>query len=192
MVKKMKINESGVSPVIGVMLMIVVTVVIAAIVSAFAGGMTGGQDTAPTASIQCKIVKEDADNATLTFKHISGDSINTADLRIFVSYTDAKGPRLTRTSGEIASGLTDSRGNPVIAIVPYLTDVKVGDVGAGTTNFGKFMWKAGQILSSGNSDGFEKITGVSPSSIELGDKFNIKLVDTSSQKAIFDQDVTVA
>ena len=118
MVKRMKINESGVSPVIGVMLMIVVTVVIAAIVSAFAGGMTGGQDTAPTASIQCKIVKEDANNATLTFKHISGDSINTADLRIFVSYTNSTGPHLTRTSGEPVSSLKDSKGNSVIAIVP--------------------------------------------------------------------------
>lgn len=191
----MKENENAVSPVIGVMLMIVVTVVIAAIVSAFAGGVTEGSDTAPTASIQCKIVKESEDNAVLTFKHISGDSINTANLRIYISYTDDSGaPHLNRTSAgdnKVASGLTDSDGNSVSATIPYLTDVKVGDVGDSTTNFGNFMWKTGQILSTGNSEGFEAIIGVSPSDIEIGDKFGIKLVDTDSQKAIVDQEVTV-
>jgi FlaG/FlaF family flagellin (archaellin) len=34
-------TEHAVSPVVGVMLMLVVTIIIAAVVSAFAGGMTG-------------------------------------------------------------------------------------------------------------------------------------------------------
>lgn len=184
-------NEDAVSPVIGVMLMIVVTVVIAAVVSAYAGDMTGGQSAAPTASIKTSIVKEDADNAILTFKHNGGDSINTANLRIYVSYTNSDGnPQQNRTSGALAS-LTNSEGTSVTAKVPYLTDTKIGTVGDDATNFGNFMWTTGQILSSGNAAGFEAIMGVSPSEISLGDTFNIKLVDTSSQKAIVDQDVTV-
>jgi FlaG/FlaF family flagellin (archaellin) len=191
MMKNFK-NSDAVSPVIGVMLMIVVTVVIAAVVSAFASDMSGGQDTAPVASIQCKIVKEDTNNAVLTFKHISGDSINTANLRIIVSYTDSGGaPVQKRTTGTPVSGLTDSKGDSVSANVPYLTDVKAGDVGDVATNFSSFMWTTGEILSSGNAAGFQAIIGVSPSDISIGDTFNIKLVDTSSQKAIVDQDVTV-
>ena len=42
-------NEDAVSPVIGVMLMLVVTIVIAAVVAAFAGGIA--TDTEPTPSV---------------------------------------------------------------------------------------------------------------------------------------------
>ncbi|MFA5397058.1 MAG: type IV pilin N-terminal domain-containing protein [Methanogenium sp.] len=51
---EIKRNEA-VSPVVGVMLMLVVTIIIAAVVSAFAGGMASGQEKAPAASIDCNI-----------------------------------------------------------------------------------------------------------------------------------------
>ncbi|MGC9436230.1 MAG: type IV pilin N-terminal domain-containing protein, partial [Methanomicrobiales archaeon] len=44
-----KIPDDAVSPVIGVMLMLVVTIIIAAVVSAFAGGMADTGKKAPTA-----------------------------------------------------------------------------------------------------------------------------------------------
>ena len=44
-------KEDAVSPVVGVMLMLVVTIIIAAVVSAFAGGMASSQDKVPQASI---------------------------------------------------------------------------------------------------------------------------------------------
>ncbi|MFA5330870.1 MAG: type IV pilin N-terminal domain-containing protein [Methanoregula sp.] len=44
-------NESAVSPVVGVMLMLVVTIIIAAVVSAFAGGLSGSQTKTPQASL---------------------------------------------------------------------------------------------------------------------------------------------
>jgi FlaG/FlaF family flagellin (archaellin) len=52
-----KINsEDAVSPVIGVMLMLVVTIIIAAVVSAFSGGLIGGTDQkAPTLTMDIKI-----------------------------------------------------------------------------------------------------------------------------------------
>ena len=39
-------KEDAVSPVVGVMLMLVVTIIIAAVVSGFAGGLAGGTKTA--------------------------------------------------------------------------------------------------------------------------------------------------
>jgi FlaG/FlaF family flagellin (archaellin) len=45
-------TSDAVSPVVGVMLMLVVTIIIAAVVSAFAGGMADGTDKAPQATIE--------------------------------------------------------------------------------------------------------------------------------------------
>ncbi|WP_052418778.1 type IV pilin [Methanolacinia paynteri] len=191
--KKMEIREDAVSPVIGVMLMIVVTVIIAAIVSGFAGGMSDNQNAAPTAAIQCNIVKEDADNVVMTLKHVSGDSLKTADLRFYVSYINSGGiPVQNRSQGvKVENAFTDSEGNIVTARVPYLTDVKVGDVGDDDTNYGNFIWNPGQIITTGNGDGFAAITGLDPEEVEIGDIIGIRLVDTNSQKAIFDKDVRV-
>ena len=50
-----KKGEDAVSPVVGVMLMLVVTIIIAAVVSAFAGGLVGGQQKSPTLSMTVKI-----------------------------------------------------------------------------------------------------------------------------------------
>jgi len=191
----MKHNDSAVSPVIGVMLMIVVTIIIAAIVSAFAGDLSGGQSTAPVASIQCSIVKSDAGNTTLTMTHLSGDPINTADTRIIVSYKDANGnPKQARTSGSSVS-IVNSEGNTVTVTVPYLADPREGSltVADSLTNisYGNYVWNAGQVITTGNAAGFSAILGVAPSDVSIGDSFNIKLVDTNSQKTIFEKDVSV-
>lgn len=63
-------SEEAVSPVIGVMLMIVVTVIIAGIVSAFAGGYANEDKKAPTAVISCKYMP--ATGVSSTSKYFSG------------------------------------------------------------------------------------------------------------------------
>ncbi len=192
----MKQNESAVSPVIGVMLMIVVTIIIAAIVSAFAGDMSGGQSTTPVASISCSIVKPDANNATLTMTHLSGDPINTRNTRIIVGYKDANGnPLQTRTSGSSVS-ILNFDGETISVTVPYLADPKVGSLDSTgdkltAINYGKYVWNTGQVITTGNAAGFAAIIGKTPANVAVGDTFNIKLVDTNSQKTIFEKDVSV-
>lgn len=187
----MKNMEDAVSPVIGVMLMIVVTIIIAAIVSAFAGDMSGGQSTTPVASISCSIVKPDAHNATLTMTHLSGDPINTRDMRIIVSYKDANGnPKQTRTSGSSVT-IVDSDGASQGVTVPYLADPRTGKLGDAAINYGSYTWNTGQVITTGNAAGFSAVTGKSPDDVSTGDTFNIKLVDINSQKAIFEKDVSV-
>ncbi|WFN37334.1 type IV pilin N-terminal domain-containing protein [Methanomicrobium antiquum] len=57
--KKERITQTeAVSPVVGVMLMLVVTIIIAAVVSGFAGGLVSGQEKAPVASFECNIVND--------------------------------------------------------------------------------------------------------------------------------------
>ncbi|WP_319578817.1 type IV pilin N-terminal domain-containing protein [uncultured Methanospirillum sp.] len=47
----LNLKEQAVSPVIGILLMLVVTIIIAAVVSGFAGGLVGNQQKTPQASI---------------------------------------------------------------------------------------------------------------------------------------------
>jgi hypothetical protein len=51
MIAQKHYHDSAVSPVVGVMLMLVVTIIIAAVVSAFAGGLSGSQSKTPQANI---------------------------------------------------------------------------------------------------------------------------------------------
>jgi len=77
-------NEYAVSPVIGVMLMIVVTIIIAALVSAFAGGFSGSDKKAPTAVFSARVlpwndvwgVDPNGNSTGILFTHEGGDYID--------------------------------------------------------------------------------------------------------------------
>lgn len=103
-----RMNEEAVSPVVGVMLMLVVTIVIAAVVSGFAGGLASDNAKAPQATLSCSAViddiqdidKEDfaptypdsnwtAENGLL-FEHMGGDAFALSDIYIQIQSSDAK------------------------------------------------------------------------------------------------------
>ena len=75
-------RDAAVSPVIGVMLMLVVTIIIAAVVSAFAGGLAGGTNKAPQVAFGAKLVNE----GNLTLIHKGGDSLlwETMEIRTII------------------------------------------------------------------------------------------------------------
>ncbi|QDX39903.1 type IV pilin [Salarchaeum sp. JOR-1] len=83
-------DERGVSPVIGVILMVAITVILAAVIGAFVLNL--GQDiqnTAPTASIGATDagvqLNGTSNQAVLYLNHQQGDSIAQSNLRITVS-----------------------------------------------------------------------------------------------------------
>jgi len=105
--KQMIQKDDAVSPVIGVMLMLVVTIIIAAVVSAFAGGLAGDTQKAPQASVVAMdfVVKgvvdtnpanaygqglarpdqgegEPAADIRVVFEHMGGDSLNLDSIEI--------------------------------------------------------------------------------------------------------------
>jgi len=82
-------NETAVSPVVGVMLMLVVTIIIAAVVSAFAGGVAGSTSKAPQASISASITLPTAGNQTV-FAHNGGDSFDLKDIKVMFQSADTK------------------------------------------------------------------------------------------------------
>ena len=81
----LKKKEDAVSPVIGVMLMLVVTIVIAAVVAAFAGGLGSDVEMAPTAALNIDIYSD----GEIKIEHLSGEALVTKDISIKV--TDADG-----------------------------------------------------------------------------------------------------
>ena len=97
-------DRKAVSPVIGVMLMLVVTVIIAATVSAFSTGLTDTTTNTPVAAFEFKVYslyhpsttwdKTKAGYIEATMK--SGEPIDTADLRIVSTHEDENGTLVTK------------------------------------------------------------------------------------------------
>jgi len=73
--------ESAVSPVVGVMLMLVVTIIIAAVVSTFAGGMASSQNMAPQVAITAEYSQADG----MKIYHSGGDTLTIGDFKIFLT-----------------------------------------------------------------------------------------------------------
>lgn len=69
---KAVLDDDAVSPVVGVMLMLVVTIIIAAVVSAFAGGLSQSTAKAPQLSIGAEV--HDGSHIIIDFK--GGDTVN--------------------------------------------------------------------------------------------------------------------
>lgn len=80
-------KESAVSPVVGVMLMLVVTIIIAAVVSGFAGGLGGGTGKAPQASVDCAV---DLVSHQFIFEHKGGDAFPLKDVKVVFATEDTK------------------------------------------------------------------------------------------------------
>ena len=78
-------KEDAVSPVIGVMLMLVVTIVIAAVVAAFAGGMGSDVEMAPTAALDIDVTSD----GKVKIEHLSGETLTNE--KITIKVTDANG-----------------------------------------------------------------------------------------------------
>ena len=66
-------DQRGVSPVIGVILMVAITVVMGAVIAGFAYGYLGDTTKAPNAAVS--VIDDPNDSVSLLFKHNGGDTI---------------------------------------------------------------------------------------------------------------------
>ena len=90
MIKKK--SDDAISPVIGVMLMLVVTVVIAAAVTIFATGVVGETEPAPVAVLDVEIFSNifgltGLYGPDLWITHVSGEPVDTKDIELRFSWT---------------------------------------------------------------------------------------------------------
>jgi FlaG/FlaF family flagellin (archaellin) len=90
-----KSRDDGVSPVVGVMLMLVVTIIIAALVSAFSGGLASAQQKAPSLSATTEIRNTGEYGGSYYFMKVLSVSepIPTKNLRWIVDWKTSKGVR---------------------------------------------------------------------------------------------------
>ena len=103
---KQKKSDDAVSPVIGVMLMIVITVVIAGVIAAFGTGMTGNVEAAPNVMLDVKIISNfgslepgegwEPTAGTLIgpdfqIRHVAGDPLKTEDIEIRMAWSATDG-----------------------------------------------------------------------------------------------------
>ena len=95
-------NEDAVSPVIGVMLMLVVTIVIAAVVAAFAGGLGSDVEMAPTAALDISAKT----SGTVTITSLSGEILIPNEITVKASKAD--GTALGEAKLSDASGIGTS------------------------------------------------------------------------------------
>ena len=89
--KKTEQKDDAVSPVVGVMLMLVVTIIIAAVVAAFATGLSSSTEAAPVASLTVKIPTANGVVSDFQITHNSGDPLPTNDLKISFAWTGSDG-----------------------------------------------------------------------------------------------------
>ena len=107
--KSKNTGEDAVSPVVGVMLLLVVTVIIAAVVATFASGLVTTQQTVPTLAAEVEIVSVDSYATTsgigkFEMKVIAvSEDIPTKDLKLVTKYTTTN---RTTPSEKISGGAT--------------------------------------------------------------------------------------
>lgn len=196
-------NERAVSPVVGVMLMLVVTIIIAAVVSAFAGGLSSGTQKAPQVVIDAAITRGDTGmgvvNTTIDFKLVSGDSLNTKDLSIITYYTNKSGITLKHEQ-TASSGVVDLYpGYSYNSRVPYLSNLGKGWANGLDLHFGNFTWVPGDKISTGNDFGTASLLGMGSidghildPDFTTGSIVDIKILHVPSGKNILDKEVVVS
>ena len=112
---KQQRKEDAVSPVIGVMLMLVVTIVIAAVISGFATDLSAGTSSTPMAFFEIDYIDiPDGNTKSFGIKHKGGDAIPLKDIQI--TYV---------ASGQGSTGFINT---PLISVDGGDDVVTVGDV----------------------------------------------------------------
>ena len=93
----LKRNDTAVSPVVGVMLMLVLTIIIAAIVSAYAGGIASEQKKVPQAMISGTYSISNG----FQIAHNGGDGLALHDMVFVVRNGPMFGPNLERKTAQV-------------------------------------------------------------------------------------------
>jgi archaeal type IV pilus assembly protein PilA len=145
-----KTRDEGVSPVVGVMLMLVVTIIIAAVVSAYAGGLTAGEKKAPSASVEVHLKNDGTGNTYMLWKVLSvSEGIPTKDLKITTSWVNSSG-------GKGGATILPGGNNTIYRSYPSAkwsnANAPGGVSGPGvtgsSTNFGNYTWVSGTVMEN--------------------------------------------
>jgi flagellin-like protein len=159
--RKLFSDKKAVSPVIGVMLMIVVTVILAAAISAYTGSMKS-QEMAPQVTMAAKASMQ---NGYVHLEHLGGDTIDRRDIRI-----------------EIESGYPSQTGYvdiEKVTFVPRANFLNPGDEAKINFTYSSpddFIRFEGAEISQ---------------QVELGEPFRITIIDSNSGQTIYSTKISL-
>lgn len=114
--KLMPSGQKGVSPIIGVILMVAITVVMGAVIAGFAYGYLGTTSKAPTVSLS--VIDDPTDQASLLIKHNGGESVGANEWKC--SVTSGKESSANFTSQTETGAVAISTGS--VLDVDYITN----------------------------------------------------------------------
>lgn len=214
-------KDSGVSPVVGVMLMLAVTIMIAAIVSATAGNFSNTEKKAPSAILDVSIYAhkqyDGYSTPAMIIRHISGNVLQTKDLQIVTYYNAPGSGNISRGSliGEKGVDLKgSSAGSDQYGVLFISDDSRFSDSTSHANWFGNTSatFRPGDILVtpaqscgsessySGNSDlkdnpGMDLLfpnVNFGNGEFNPGGVVSVKIIHTPSGQIIFDKDVVIS
>jgi len=213
-------KDSGVSPVVGVMLMLAVTIMIAAIVSATAGNFSNTEKKAPSAILDVSIYAhkqyDDFSTPAMVIRHISGNVLQTKDLQIVTYYSVPGSSNISRGSimGEKPVNVKGSSGTTQYGILFIKDDSRFTDPDSHANWFGNASasFKPGDILvtpaqSCDNEDaypgdpelkenpGMDQIfpnVNFGENEFVQGGVVSVKIIHTPSGQIIYDKDVVIS
>ncbi len=169
-------NKEAVSPVVGVMLMLVVTLIIAGVVSAFGGGLVSTTSATPQASITSSLTFGDS----LKIQHNGGDTLVGGDIDV---------------KAKIVSGTFADMVNDVVLInatLPRGKDGKFRPYDDVNYEFYYEKFQTGDVISVPWNEVIPKSTYYPyPDEAQKGDLVTITIIDKNSGKQISSQTVTV-
>ena len=214
--RKIREHEDAVSPVVGVMLMLVVTIIIAAVVSGFAGGLIGGSNQkTPTLVMDVKITNT-GNAATSSFSAtVSSISDPTPSSNLWlttswVTTMKVQGVSTGTKASTVMGAAFASGGNSTINGAPY----GFGPGVTGSTNlvspylpnqnFGNYTFTQGTGLvaepassysgystSGGINSAMQTVLGSGWEQLSPGDIVTVRVIYVPTGKAIFQKDVAV-
>ena len=151
-------GDRGVSPVIGVILMVAITVILAAVIGTFVLdlGNNAGK-SAPSASLA---VTANPGTGNVTISHKGGDGLDSATTRVIISNNAGDKSTFEPTSTS--------------------TVLSVGGEATYDSSNGNLTWAGTSYPTPDPSVG----------SINQGDKITVQLIDTESQRVIYETTVT--
>jgi flagellin-like protein len=154
-------DERAVSPVIGVILMVAITVILAAVIGTFVLDLgQSAGQTAPQASLSVTL---DSANDNVTLSHTGGDALSAQDTRVVI---ESDGSTATWTPGTTSD--TFSVGDSA--------EFNVSQNAGGESVTGFALTADGSDFSNG--------------SVTSGTQWTITVIDTASQRQIFETTVT--
>nr|WP_281069286.1 type IV pilin [Methanomicrobium sp. W14] len=214
-------DNEAVSPVVGVMLMLVVTIIVAAVVSAFSSGIVSTSEQSPSVSYEFTIKAGDvskSDGYPVELRVLAGKNVPTKDLQIITSYTVPESSRGVKLDdgGRVIKHILDgsispfeegtTTSDPSVDIddtvdgYPFTPQTN-GYSGAlypatsgfqNTEYFGTCNFETNCVYFFADPDKFLGFdTGDSKYGFGEGSVVHITVVHKPSNTAIFDQDVNV-